>query len=271
MSESDSKATIDAFGEQWTRFTENRGHYASQELWRDVTGPLVPDRAFDGTRVIDIGSGTGRFAEILLQLGAKEIIAVEPSAGFQTLQQNLARWGDRVKLHNVRGDQIPAYVRDADWVISIGVLHHIPEPDPVVRAAFNALRPGGRILVWLYGQEGNAAYLFWAEPLRRLTTICPPALVRWLSWTMTPPLSFYAVLCNFLPFLPLSRYMTETISKLDWKTRMLVIYDQLAPGYSKFYRAEEARSLISKAGFVNVQLHHRNEYSWTVIGERPAA
>lgn len=271
MSERDSKETIDAFGEQWTRFTENRGHYASQELWRDIIGPLVPDGAFKGARVADIGSGTGRFADILLQIGAAEVVAIEPSAGFQTLRQNLAHWGERVKFLNVRGDQIPSEVGDLDWVISIGVLHHIPEPDPVVRAAFRALRPGGHILIWLYGREGNAAYLSWVEPLRRLTTALPPMLLRWLSWAMTLPLSLYAALCDFVPFLPLSRYMTATISKLDWKTRMLVIYDQLAPAWSKFYRGEEARALLSNAGFVNVRLHHRNGYSWTALGERPSS
>ena len=269
MSGRDSKATIDAFGEQWTRFTENEGYYASPEILRDITGPLLPANAFAGARVADIGSGTGRFANILLDEGAAEVIAIEPSAGFQTLQRNLAHRGDRVRLLNVRGDQIPADVRDLDWVISIGVLHHIPEPEPVVRAAYGALKPGGRILVWLYGREGNFAYLVWAEPLRRITTALPPILLRGLSWALTPLLSFYAAICRRAPFLPLASYMADTIARVDWPARMLIIYDQLAPECARYYRRDEARTLVADAGFTDVTLYHRKGYSWTVLATKP--
>ena len=269
MSEKESRITIAAFGKQWTRFTENEGYYASRDIWRKIVGPLLPDEAFVGARVADIGSGTGRFANILIDVGAAEVVAIEPSDGFRTLQKNLAHRGSLVRLLNVRGDQIPDDVRDLDWVVSIGVLHHIPEPAPVVAAAYRTLKPGGRILIWLYGREGNAAYLLWAIPLRRLTTALPLPLLRAVSWGLTAPLSAYAALCAWARFLPLARYMTETIARLDWKTRMLVIYDQLAPQCAKYYRADEAKSLLADAGFVDVKLYHRDGYSWTVTATKP--
>src|SRR5262249_61229773 len=105
-----------------------------------------------------MGSGTGRIAAILRSAGVAHLVAVEPSAAFEVLRENLAGQRDRVTLLRLTGDAAPPS-GDLDYVFSIGVLHHIPDPAPVVRAAYAALRPGGRIAVWLYGREGNAAYL----------------------------------------------------------------------------------------------------------------
>ena len=41
MTDALDQRTIDDFGEQWTKYTENRGYYASIDLLRDVFG-LTP-------------------------------------------------------------------------------------------------------------------------------------------------------------------------------------------------------------------------------------
>jgi hypothetical protein len=51
--------------------------------------------------------------------------------------------------------------------------------------------------------------------------------------------------------------------------RYLVIYDQLKPAHAKYYTHAEALSLMRRAGFSDIQAHHRRGYSWTVIGTRP--
>ena len=75
---------------------------------------------------------------------------------------------------------------DLDYIFSIGVLHHITDPNPVVKAVFKALRPGGRFLVWLYGREGNRLYLALLQPLRILSKHLPhsflAALVEIIYW-----------------------------------------------------------------------------------------
>ena len=73
-------------------------------------------------------------------------------------------------------------------ILSVGVLHHIPEPDPVVRAAYRALRPGGRLFVWLYAREGNGLYLAFAVPLRLLTKRLPDRLLDGLVRLLDLPL-----------------------------------------------------------------------------------
>lgn len=150
--------TIADFGDQWLSFRDNPGYYGSAGLLADIFGPLLGLDDVVGARIADIGSGTGRIVNMLLDAGAKHVYAVEPSAAMAVLRDNTAARAERVTCIEEVGERLLPGL-DLDLIVSIGVLHHIPEPAAAARAAFAALRPGGRLLVWLYGREGNEAYL----------------------------------------------------------------------------------------------------------------
>jgi SAM-dependent methyltransferase len=259
--------TISDFGEQWTKHRDNSGFYGSTDLFVDAFGAFVSLDEIRGKRVGDIGSGSGRIVNMLLAAGAAEVVAVEPSDAFEVLKENTTRDADRVRYVHGTGETIAEAAKDLDLIVSYGVLHHITDPLPVVRAAREALRPGGRFLAWLYGREGNAAYLAVAEPMRKITTKMPPAVLRGLSHAMNRALDVYVPACERLP-LPLAGYMNNVVAKLDREKRYLVVYDQLNPAYAKYYREREARELFERGGFSDVKLHHRHGYSWTVAGTK---
>jgi SAM-dependent methyltransferase len=261
--------TIADFGEQWLRFDTHEGFYASVELLRDICEPLLPVSAIQGQRIAEIGSGTGRIVQMLLDAGAAHVVALEPSAAFDVLTRNLAAAGDRVSYIRARGEELPAN-EGLDLVFSIGVLHHIPEPDPVVGAAYGALRPGGRILVWLYGREGNGTYLALVKPLRWLSTRLPPGPTEVLARILSAGFTAYMAASRVVP-LPLRGYIEHVIGKFSPERRVQVIFDQLKPAYAKYYSRQEAIQLIQSAGFENVRIHHRHGYSWTVTGMKPPA
>lgn len=262
--------TIKDFGEQWTAFRENKGYYASVELLKDIIAPLVNPDEIQGRRVAEIGSGTGRIVNMLLGAGAAHVLAIEPSAAYDVLKENTKDQTDRLTLLKATGEQIPPS-GDLDYVFSIGVLHHIPEPEPVVRAAYQAVRPGGKLCVWLYGKEGNRLLLSFWLPLRWITKRLPHVGLMAMVWFIYIPLRIYMAMCRVLPFLPLRRYLLNVLGKFDPPTmRWCVIYDQLNPAYAKYYTRDEAHALLASAGFQDVQIYHRHGYSWTVVGTRPA-
>ena len=261
--------TIQDFGEQWTAFRDNPAYYGSTDLLADLCGPLLSLDDVKGARAADIGSGTGRIVNMLLDAGAAHVHAVEPSAAMAVLKENTADRRDRVTCVNGPGETLPPDL-GLDLVVSMGVLHHIPEPGPVVRAAYRALRPGGRMLVWLYGREGNETYLRFAEPLRRVTTRLPHGALVGVSHALSLALDVYIAACRVLP-LPMRAYMREVLAKFPRRIRTLTIYDQLNPAYAKYYTRDEAEALLRDQGFTDVRLHHRHGYSWTVIGRRPEA
>ncbi|CAG0997972.1 tRNA U34 carboxymethyltransferase [Burkholderiales bacterium] len=262
--------TIADFGDQWTRYTSNDGFYGSQELFADILNGLLASADFRDRRVLDIGSGTGRIVQMALGAGAEQVTAVEPSDAHDVLVRNVAslppEMASRVRSLRCAGEELPADV-SADIALSIGVLHHIPDPAPVVARVREALAPGGRLLVWLYGKEGNGLYLALVLPLRAVTRRLPHALLSAVVWLLYGGLVAYRQLCRLAP-LPLGDYLENALFRMSPDKRRLVIYDQLNPAYAKYYTRAEAISLLERQGFRNVRAASRRGYSWTVVGER---
>lgn len=264
-----SNQTISDFGDQWLRYTDNEGYYGDLGILKGTFEPLLRLEDLDGMRVAEIGSGTGRIVKMLLQAGAKEVTAIEPSAAFEVLEHNLSDDADRVVLLNRAGHEIPregAY----DFVVSIGVIHHIPNPDPVIAASLDALRPGGKMVVWLYGREGSGVIVTGIRMLRAVTTRLPHCFVAAIAHMLSLALDLYIYACRLMPGLPLRDYVKNVLGRFSRSKRYLVIYDQLRPAYAKYYCEAEARALLESNGFVDVQTHFRYGYSWTVVGTRAA-
>lgn len=266
MDEKDLK-TIQDFGRQWQIFTDNDGYYASTDCLQDILHGLMNVSEVKNKYIADIGSGTGRIVNMLLDAGASSVLAIEPSEAFNVLIESTKDRSDLVEALKVPGNQIPAN-RNLDLVVSIGVLHHILEPAPVVKAAFNSIRPSGRMLVWLYGKEGNRLYLSLIKPFRIISKRLPHRVLHKCCIVLNWFLSIYIMLCRFLS-MPMKKYMLNHLMKLDNEQRILTIYDQLNPAYAKYYSKNEAISLLSDSGFKNIQIQHRHGYSWTVLGTKP--
>jgi SAM-dependent methyltransferase len=260
--------TIRDFGEQWSHYGDSDGFYGSVELLQDVLGPLVALDELEGARVADIGSGTGRIVRMLVDAGAEHVIAVEPSVGVEILRENTRDIADRVEIINGPGEEVPTG-RNLDFAISIGVIQFIRDPLPTLEAAREALRPGGKLVIWVYGIEGNRLYVALVTALRAVTTRLPHFALAALCGVLTLLVDAYIFACRWLP-LPMRDYMVHTLSRVSRDKRRLTIYDQLNPTYAKYYRAKEVREMLERAGFCDVRLHHRRGYSWTALGVRPA-
>ena len=265
-----TEKTISDFGDQWSRYQDNQGWYGSTELFRDIITPLLDAQSLQDKVVADIGSGTGRIVAMLLEAGVKHVYAIEPSEeAFRVLVKN-------IELMKRPNDVTPIQARGEQWklkqlldyVFSIGVIHHIPDPAPVVNTIYQALKPGGYFFMWLYGFEGNEIYLGIVEPLRKFTSQLPHVVLRAVVELLYWLLFVYRFICKVIP-LWFHEYITNVFWLLSPQKRRLVIYDQLNPAYAKYYRKNEAIRLLKDAGFINVKIHHRHGYSWSVIGQKP--
>jgi SAM-dependent methyltransferase len=265
MSKTLSEKTIDDFGRQHQNYADSGGYYVSTDILSDVLGPLMTVDQIEGLDVLDLGSGTGRWLRIFHGIGAKSIAAVEPSSAIDVSRQNTADL-DKISFHNVTGDKMPD--GQYDLVYSYGVVHHIPDPAPVIKRAFEVLKPGGRLVIWLYGRENNGLFLAFLHTLRGITVALPDRWLDRLSGAMVPLVRAYSWLSRSLP-LPLRGYMREFVDRIDNYTLKHVIYDQLDPHYAKYYRRQEAFDLVERAGFAEIQLFHRENYSWTVMATKP--
>lgn len=263
VANSDAKV-IEDFGEQWNRFSEYSGHFASKNLLADMMGPLMSIDDLRGARVAEIGSGSGRIVNMIIESGAEKVLALEPSDAVKALRKNMRPWGDRVEILQARGDALPQ--RNFDYVLCIGVMQHVSEPLAVLRAARRALKPGGKYFMWLYAKEGTERYRSIVIPMRAITRRLPGPVLTGLSWSLMVALTGYVQVCKVLPFLPLAKYSTEVMGKVSPEARTVTIYDQLNPAWVRYYSRAEVENMMTDAGFTDVRTYHRHGYSWSVIG-----
>ncbi|MBU1248931.1 MAG: class I SAM-dependent methyltransferase [Proteobacteria bacterium] len=260
--------TIQDFSYQWTKYTDNDGYYGSKELFADIVEPLFKVAGLEGKTVLEIGSGTGRIVNMIMEYNAAHVFALEPSDSFFVLQKNTAEHADRLTLLRLRGDEIPEDL-SVDVVVSIGVIHHIPDAAAVLRKAYSCLKPGGDIVVWLYGKENNQMYLSVVQPLRGILKRLPKKVTGFISWVLVLLLQPYIKIIEVTGLrFPLARYLKSVFVPISLNKQYLVVFDQLNPAYAKYYTKVEAEALLNDAGFVDVKIHHRHGYSWTVVGRK---
>lgn len=103
-----------------------------------------------GLRVLDVGCGNGYVLSRYARYGA-EVAGVDLT---QTARQLTARRfeieGRPCDVRKTDGDRLPFDNHSFDIVCSMGVLHHIADPAPMVTEIYRVLRPGGRIIMMLY-------------------------------------------------------------------------------------------------------------------------
>lgn len=112
------------------------------DAWRRaVTARVTPA----GLAVLDLGAGTGIFARAWIACGAREVVAVEPSAAMP--EQAAARAGPGIRVIDGSAEELPAEASSIDIVWMSAVLHHVRGRDRCAHEIRRVLRPGGHLLI----------------------------------------------------------------------------------------------------------------------------
>jgi SAM-dependent methyltransferase len=137
-------ATLQALYDQWASDYD-------QQLWASgnpyiaiaagFTGRLLQD--FDA-RILDAGCGTGNMAQILTQMGYRNIDGLDPSAGMLAVARNKQFYRQLHQLYLQPHMELPAASYDA--VVAAGVLTHGHAPPEALDGILEVTRDGGIIL-----------------------------------------------------------------------------------------------------------------------------
>lgn len=263
--------TIKDFNYQWSNFgdiqKDDQEYMNSSKLLLDLLQGFLTKEEIKGKTICEVGSGHGRLIRALQELSPKKSFAVEPGPGaIQTAKKNLENFKN-IEFFNHRGDQF-TLPQKADFIISIGVIHHIYDPVPVLHNIYENLKKGGKFVFWVYGKEGNFFYLTLYRFLSLFTKSMNNKGLMWFSKFLTLFTYPYGFLCRFLP-LPLKGYFTKVFNKFDFSNKALVVFDQLNPTHAKYYSKKDLEDLVSKTPFKKISnMSHRAKYSWTVLCEK---
>jgi SAM-dependent methyltransferase len=100
-------------------------------------------RAKPGAMVLEVGAGTGNFLALFAD-GASRLVAVDLTFGMLT--EGRRRHPEIIPVA-ADGARLPFDSAAFDLVTTAQVLHHVPEPLPLLREMRRVMKPGGRVLV----------------------------------------------------------------------------------------------------------------------------
>ena len=268
--------TSAAFGWQWKEFVELYDQYEAQFL--DWIHPIQPD-FFRDKVVLDAGCGNGRHAYYAGHYGAREVVAMDLSDAVETAYANL---GKMPNVHVVQGDIYhPPFARPDDggpfdFIYSIGVLHHLPDPEAGFQSLVRFVRPGGAIFAWVYGRENNGVVHGFINPLREnVTTRMRPSMLPVIAWPMSVVLQgllrgvyrplHRTPLFNVLP----SREYLYSLSSFSFRRNYNIVFDHLVAPVAFYLRHDEFEAWFKHSDLRDVQISWRNQNSWRGFGRTP--
>lgn len=249
-------ASEEKFSVEWQIYNKILPEYEGQ--FRKWIGPLKPED-FKGKMILDAGCGNGRNSFWALKYGASQVIAFDhDKKTVQVAKHNLAAFKNATVYYGTIYN-IP-FRNKFDIVFSIGVIHHLEKPKLAVKQLIKATKPGGRILIWVYGLEGNENLVLVINAIRTITRFLPPKVIRLVAF-------FPAVLVYLHSRLVKSRHAYMTLMKnFSFSNIHSIVFDQLLPQIAKYYTKNEALKLMESGKLKTVRPVRVNGNSWAILG-----
>ncbi|CAB1055297.1 hypothetical protein D1BOALGB6SA_30 [Olavius sp. associated proteobacterium Delta 1] len=263
-----NKATIDRFGYEWLHFSD----YNCDNFDQFVAS--LPAEFFNGKLGLDVGCGAGRHVRQASRLGA-EVIGIDLSHAVDAAHLNNI---DNDRVHIVQADvyNLPFNNGIFQFIYSLGVLHHLPDPERGYRALPALLSKGGSLFIWVYAYALRKVAL---ELLRFISQRLSNHNVRRMAYLCN--LIDYGIFINtyrLLANLPLAGISIKRHSPLrvkeyanygfsvgytDW-------FDRLSAPITNYYRENEMQAWLQHGGLCKTVLRLEGDSWWWLYGERKA-
>ena len=180
---------INEFGDEWQTFNFLDGK-SNQELdrqFRAYTSILDFDLfKTDKALVVDMGAGSGRWTERLLPYFSN-IIAIEPSDKAIEILKKRFNGDSRVRIEKSTVKHNSIIDNSVDLIISLGVLHHLPNTQEALVDCYRRIKPGGYLLCYLYYNLENKSAIYrtifhLSDFLRKIISKLPKKIKKLLCY-----------------------------------------------------------------------------------------
>jgi SAM-dependent methyltransferase len=121
-------------------------------------------KAYTDPRVLDVGCGSGRIGEFVLDAGAARYVGIDFSEPMiEMARARLDRFAPRVEL--ILGDFLEASLEGPfDVVLALGLFDYLPDPHRFSRRMYELCAPGGTLVAsfptwsWIKGPARKVRY-----------------------------------------------------------------------------------------------------------------
>ena len=261
------RRTVASYSYQWRKFKDMYAEW--EQVFRDSIRPIDRD-FFPGKVGLDAGCGFGRSLRYAAGYGA-EMIGMDLSEAIEAAAENTR---NLPRVHLVQGDILHPPIRPAslDFVYSIGVLHHLPDPKGGFLSLSRLLKAGAPIFIWVYHRgRGRQIAIF---TLMRAVSVRLPfrvvdavafalAAMQWLLWIapsrVLAKFSATRKLSGRLPFAYYARYPFRVLHT-DWVDGLLV-------PLQNYYKPDEIHEWFRDAGHERVSID--SDWNGRALGYAP--
>ena len=263
---------IEDFGNEWTSYSQEEIspeelRHSFDEYFSIVDFAALPE----GCVAADVGCGSGRWAKLAAPL-VGTLYCVEPSSAIEVARRNLAD-ARNVRFINSDLESMPIDDASLDFLYCLGVLHHVPDPQAGILSCAAKLKPGGRMLAYLYYRFDFQPLWFRAlwrvsDLLRRLISRLPYGMKLVTTWLIAVlvylPLArlsgVFERLGADVTHFPLSYYRRRSVYAM--KTDAL---DRFGTSLELRFTQPEIRAMFERAGFESIEFSPGKPY-WCVTG-----
>lgn len=268
--------TVSGFGYQWSRFTHaeldlNEKQQAFKDYFRIFPWHLLPPNGGVGA---DIGCGNGRWSTLVAPRVTWLHLVEASTRALEVAKQNMSPHPN-VSFYCATIDDLPLAEKSLDFAFSLGVLHHVPDPQRAIAAIARRLKPGAPFLAYIYYAFENRPIWFrmlWrlSDIGRRLISRLPNNLRYYVSQIIALliywPLARLGLVLDKVRCLPDSWPLAYYRDKSFYVMRTDAL-DRFGTHLEKRFTRQEIQAMLESAGFCDIRFSEHPPY-WCVVGIR---
>jgi SAM-dependent methyltransferase len=194
-------ATVEGFGKEWSKFTQEALSAAEREALFAKDFSLV-DWTNRPKRALDMGCGSGRWDVLVAPLVGELVAADASPEALEVAKRNVP--ASNVSFVECSPETLPFPDGYFDFIFSLGVLHHLPDTQAAIGSLARKLAPGGRLLLYLYYAFDNRPA--WFRGIWKLTDLLRRCTSR-LPFPMRYALSQIIALFIYWPLARTAKYL----------------------------------------------------------------
>jgi SAM-dependent methyltransferase len=189
------RATVEGFGHEWAAFDQEALDPREHRMMFDQYFRNFPFGDLSKAEGFDLGCGSGRWA-LLVALQVAKLHCIDPSPKALDVSRRRLKDVKNVEFHEADAHSIPLPDESQDFGYSLGVLHHIPDPEAALYHCVAKLRPGAPLLIYLYYRFDNRPP--WFRVLWRVADVARRSISR-LPFFARRAVAEFIALTTYLP------------------------------------------------------------------------